>query len=71
MSGWWLLTPAVLVLGTGLVGAAGRRLQREAAGVRAATDELRELGDDAAALAGEVEALEAHLAHSRRRADDR
>ena len=68
MSGWWLLAPVVLVVGTGLVAATGRRLQREAAGVRVAAGELAELRADGEALSGEADALAAHLARTRRAA---
>lgn len=68
MSGWWLLAPVVLVVGTGLVAVTGRRLQREAAGVRSAAAELAELGAEGAVLAGEADALAGHLARTRRAA---
>lgn len=62
MSGWWLLPPVVLAVGTGLVAVAGRRLQREAAGVQAAAVELAELGAEATALTREADAVASHLA---------
>lgn len=65
MSGWWLLAPVVLVVGTGLVAVTGRRLQREAAGVRSAARDLADLGAEGAALAREADALVAHLARTR------
>lgn len=68
MSGWWLLTPVVLVVGTGLVAVTGRRLQREAAGVRSAAGELAELGAEGAAVAEQADALAAHLERTRRAA---
>jgi hypothetical protein len=65
MSGWWLLAPVVLVVGIGLVAVTGRRLQREAAGVRSAARDLAELRADGAALAVEADALAEHLARTR------
>ena len=65
MSGWWLLAPVVLVVGTGLVAVTGRRLQREAAGVRLAASELADLRADGASLAREADDLAAHLARTR------
>jgi hypothetical protein len=65
MSGWWLLAPVVLAVGTGLVAVTGRRLQREAAGVRSAADELAGLGADGEALARQADALAEHLARTR------
>jgi hypothetical protein len=68
MSGWWLLAPVILVVGTGLVAMTGRRLQREAAGVRSVADELAGLEAEGTALAGEADALAEHLARTRRAA---
>lgn len=68
MSGWWLLAPLVLALGTGVVAVTGRRLQREAAGVRSSAAELAELGADGAVLRQEADALAAHLARTRQAA---
>ena len=65
MSGWWLLAPVVLVVGIGLVAVTGRRLQREAAGVRSAAGELADLRVEGAALALEADSLAEHLAHTR------
>jgi len=65
MSGWWLLAPVVLVVGIGLVAVTGRRLQREAAGVRYAAVELADLRADGAALAVEADELADHLARTR------
>lgn len=65
MSGWWYLAPAVLALGTGAVAAIGRRLQREAAGLRSAAAALAPLRDEAAALRREADAVAEHLARTR------
>ena len=65
MSGWWLIAPVVLVDGLGLVAVMGRRLQREAAGVRSAGTELADLRARGAALAVEADALAEHLTRTR------
>ena len=65
MSGWWLLAPVVLVVGIGLVAVTGRRLQREAAGVRYAAVELADLRAEGAALALEADELADHLTRTR------
>jgi hypothetical protein len=65
MSGWWLLAPVVLVVGLGLVAVTGRRLQREAAGVRSAAVELADLRAEGVALAVEADALAEHLTRTR------
>jgi hypothetical protein len=64
MSGW-LLVPVVLVVGIGLVAVTGRRLQREAAGVRSAAVELADLRAEGAALAVEADELAEHLTRTR------
>ena len=69
MSGWWLLAPVVLVVGTGLVAVTGRRLQREAAGVRSAAVELADLRAEGAALALEADDLAEHLTRTRAAAE--